>query len=358
LAILAAGVASGVLVFVVLSRVGPLSPGPSPGPTAPAGAFDVTRFGAVGDGTTDSASAIQSAINAAGAAGGGDVYFPAGNYVAATSTLNISSANVTLDGAGRVSTRLTEGTPGRKLLTVTADHTTIENLTLDSFARGGGPAVGISSSYNAVRHCSILGATGGSWPLRFAGGQGSAKPQEPSYATGNVVDDLVLHDTAPGRNDGLDFSFQQNATLSNVQHTGSRLGLYVDRYVMVTDYTFAPDPTLTSGTYGYFITAPGDHITITNFTTSGQGGKIGVIPPANPRAASSDITIIGEKMTGGPRYEMFVGDVTGLVIQSSVLDNIVVAPAKDVQMSVVHTTYLALIKQPNPGATVNITGAG
>jgi len=44
-------------------------------------AFDVRAFGAVGDGKTVDTPAINRAIDAAAAAGGGTVYFPAGNYL-------------------------------------------------------------------------------------------------------------------------------------------------------------------------------------------------------------------------------------------------------------------------------------
>ncbi len=44
-------------------------------------AFNVKDFGAVGDGTTINSSAINRAIDAAASAGGGTVYFHAGNYL-------------------------------------------------------------------------------------------------------------------------------------------------------------------------------------------------------------------------------------------------------------------------------------
>jgi hypothetical protein len=51
--------------------------------------FSVVGFGAVGDGATDDTAAIQCAIDAASARGGGDVWFPAGRY--AVSTLRVPS---------------------------------------------------------------------------------------------------------------------------------------------------------------------------------------------------------------------------------------------------------------------------
>jgi len=43
--------------------------------------FDVRTFGATGDGKTVDTPAINKAIEAAAAAGGGTVVFPAGNYI-------------------------------------------------------------------------------------------------------------------------------------------------------------------------------------------------------------------------------------------------------------------------------------
>jgi parallel beta-helix repeat protein len=65
------------------------------GPTAgDQNRFDVTSFGAKGDGITLNTQAIQSAIRAANKAGGGAVIFPPGVYVSGTFTL---LSNVSLD---------------------------------------------------------------------------------------------------------------------------------------------------------------------------------------------------------------------------------------------------------------------
>ena len=58
-----------------------------------AGVFDVKTFGAKGDGKTPDRDAINKAIEAAAAAGGGTVYFPAGTYV--TGSIRLRS-NLTL----------------------------------------------------------------------------------------------------------------------------------------------------------------------------------------------------------------------------------------------------------------------
>ena len=63
-----------------------------PGPLG-AGVFDVKTFGAKGDGKTPDRDAINKAIDATAAAGGGTVYFPAGTYV--TGSIRLRS-NLTL----------------------------------------------------------------------------------------------------------------------------------------------------------------------------------------------------------------------------------------------------------------------
>ena len=72
--------------FVLLGLLGGLLP-------AQAAVFDVTAFGAKGDGKTLDRDAINKAIEAAAAAGGGTVYFPPGTYL--TGSIQLHS-NLTL----------------------------------------------------------------------------------------------------------------------------------------------------------------------------------------------------------------------------------------------------------------------
>jgi len=50
-------------------------------PIIPEATFNITNFGAIGDGISTNTSAIQAAINAAGSKGGGIVEVPAGVYL-------------------------------------------------------------------------------------------------------------------------------------------------------------------------------------------------------------------------------------------------------------------------------------
>jgi polygalacturonase len=58
--------------------------------------FNVRNYGATGNGTTLDSAAINAAIAAAGAAGGGTVTFPAGNYLCGSIHLTNCPANLTL----------------------------------------------------------------------------------------------------------------------------------------------------------------------------------------------------------------------------------------------------------------------
>ena len=65
-------------------------------PSIPATNFNVTSFGAVGDGTTDNTIAISNTIAAAGTAGGGTVEIPVGTYLCGPLTLT-NNINLQID---------------------------------------------------------------------------------------------------------------------------------------------------------------------------------------------------------------------------------------------------------------------
>jgi hypothetical protein len=85
--------------------------------------FDVTAYGAVGDGSADDTPAIQQAINAAKAAAGGTVYFPARTYLLNSHYPSshpwffynlLVGSNVTL--SGQPGAKLLQGPKGRHAL--------------------------------------------------------------------------------------------------------------------------------------------------------------------------------------------------------------------------------------------------
>lgn len=65
--------------------------------------YDVTAYGATGDGATDDTTAIQNALDAANTAGGGIVFFPAGTYISTTLTIY---SNLQLVGVSPVGTTI------------------------------------------------------------------------------------------------------------------------------------------------------------------------------------------------------------------------------------------------------------
>jgi hypothetical protein len=83
--------------------------GEDPIPTVTGPVFNVTNYGAVANSLSDSTVAIQNAINAAAAAGGGVVLIPAGEFRVSPQggqCLSVTSSNIILRGAGTSQTFL------------------------------------------------------------------------------------------------------------------------------------------------------------------------------------------------------------------------------------------------------------
>lgn len=295
----------------------------------------VTAYGADASGVKDSTVAIRNAITAcAASAGPNTVYFPAGTYAlkdtgSANPTLKLAGPNpVILQGAGRDATKLVEyagvgnpatcpgggTTPGptcpvRSLLGVAVDGSTVEDMTLDTATYNAGTALGTvanNGSYLRLRvtHGSLAG---GFFSLYFAGPAGATRTT-PTFNTGNTINDLILTDAIC--DDSLSYSFQAAGSISNVQHTGSRLALYFVHDVTVTNYRYTPGPQgCGAKKQGFYITSPSSNVTINGFTSSGAGGVIGQSTPPSANIVLNDYRLTG---SGGT---LEVGDVVGLTIQ-------------------------------------------
>ncbi|MFD3775656.1 glycosyl hydrolase family 28-related protein [Streptomyces sp. NPDC058612] len=78
--------------------------------------FDVKGHGAVGNGSADDTAAVQRALDAAAAAGGGTVYFPVGKYLvkpaAGNPALAVKADGIRLVGAGAKASTLIKGGNG------------------------------------------------------------------------------------------------------------------------------------------------------------------------------------------------------------------------------------------------------
>lgn len=118
--------------------------------------FNVKAYGAEGDGVTDDSTALQAAIDAAEAAGGGRVFLPPGDYLFATG-LVIDSPNVILvgDGDDSVLTYTGSGTG----ITISAASITLQNLKIDTTGASGTVAVSSSASKTQLVNVFVSGTS-------------------------------------------------------------------------------------------------------------------------------------------------------------------------------------------------------
>ncbi len=149
--------------------------------------FDVTAYGATGNGVTDDSAAIQAALTAAAAiAAGGLVYIPAGTYVVGTA-LTCSNRFVTIQGAGKDSTKLSYTGNGVA-------------LTLGTTAGAGADSTG------GVRDLTITGTGSGTSGLRII------------VFNGGYLENLRVEDFTAGNGilfDGANCIYSYNVDVQN-----------------------------------------------------------------------------------------------------------------------------------------------
>lgn len=114
--------------------------------------YNVATYGAVGDGVANDRAAINSAISAASADGGGTVFFPPGTYLYGSS-LSLTGTNVSLKGAGATVTRV-RASAATAVFTL---ENLVEDLTFDSSINLTDRLVGTRNGLRMVR--CVLGDT-------------------------------------------------------------------------------------------------------------------------------------------------------------------------------------------------------
>lgn len=202
-------------------------------------------WGAVGDGSTDDTTAIQSAITAIAAAGGGVLYFPWGTYKV-TDTLNIDNTSIKICGDGAE----------HSIIKQTVDTSAAAVIDFDSNNRDDKVVIdGISVT------TTVVGATSGI-DITFTGGAADDRttpyindvyvgPHKDSSATAYFTDNIVFsgvdkakivnsiiagHDTLVAGSDGI--SGISNCHISNVTFENLEIAIALGSNAVISNNRF------------------------------------------------------------------------------------------------------------------------
>lgn len=325
--------------------------------------FNVLNYGADATGTKDSTAAIASAIRAAEASPGSEVYFPAGTFLldqpspkmfdfVISSPINIVGAGV---GLTKIVNKVGMKTPGVYLSTVMfeivpgplgkpggGDGSTISGLTLDAATYDAGTAIMDFANHTILTNLSVLAAKSTNIYNPNVFGVRVIAICNPYnlttvYRIDNVVNNVTIVGQGAAGNTELDLSCQVGSSVSNVKIVGNGLDIFYCNNDSFTNIN------LTGGDNGstQYITwalTGSSNITMSNIVTNGQGG---VIEP-DPLVVSSNISINSETMQNLTGF-LKVGDSSRVAITNSQIAGLAFVPAVSVSDVAVSTSTVGRI---------------
>ena len=261
------------------------------------------------DGVTNRYTDIQNALDAAATSPGNIVTLSAGVCLVNGTLRMRGTYPVTLSGAGPLLTTLHE-TGSFSLVAASNNGSVVDQIGLDASGTNCGcNAFETSADNTQLRSAKLMGGTGynsiGTAAFTaYYGGDFSKSGR--GYAIGNVMSNVI--DVDQDCDDGISFSYQHNASITGLSQTGSRLALYRDVGVSVNGDHYTPGG-CTKAQHGIWLTPPSRNITISNFVSTGFGGRF----CPNSVGTCSSISINGELAAGG----MVIGNISGVSVQHS-----------------------------------------
>lgn len=237
--------------------------------------FNVTSYGATGNGTTDDSSAFQNAINAAGAAGGGVVEVPSPKVSYFINHQITLLANVKIVGAGSATTEITGGVPSGYVLIGGSKAAPLSNIgisgldiDLNYLANAGGIRI---QYVNGLKLNDVQVNNVNQWGVVV----GVANGTDTTIENKNIV---INNCSFSGLNNTLEqillFNSSnvtvENSKFSNITNpAGTSIGLYqVMNNVKIDSNTF----NLPSGRGSYYSRSV-NNVTYANNVFIGQGGS-------------------------------------------------------------------------------------
>lgn len=244
--------------------------------------FNVQNFGAKGDGVTDDTAAIQKAIDAAAAAGGGQVYMPAGTYIVSggeepSDGCLMLKSNVSLygDGMGQTTVKVADGSDTKITGVIRSAYGEethdfgISNLTIDG------------------NRDHTTGKIDG-WFNGYI-------PGEEGYDSNVTIDSVEIKDCS-----GYGFDPHEqtvNMVIKNSVSHGNGLDGFVADFL--SDSTFENNVAYDNDRHGFNVVTSTHDFTLTNNVAYNNGGNGIVVQRGSENIPSpSNITITGGEVYG------------------------------------------------------------